>query len=87
MCCFSAFVYCASSSLPCAASVAIPFLPLCTLGLTGGRCGVDWGPRTKLELEGSLPTIFEFGNQLPELLLPALIRRQPLYTHHPAQTQ
>ncbi|GMN61255.1 hypothetical protein TIFTF001_030344 [Ficus carica] len=48
------------------------------LGIAGGRCGANWGPRSKLEQEGSLPTIFEFKNHLPEPLLPALIRRHPL---------
>ncbi|GMN45061.1 hypothetical protein TIFTF001_014255, partial [Ficus carica] len=28
-------------------------------GIVGGTCGVDWGPRSKLKLEGSLPTISE----------------------------
>ncbi|GMN40516.1 hypothetical protein TIFTF001_009740 [Ficus carica] len=55
--------------------------------IVGGTCGVNWGPRSKLKLEGSLPTISEFRNQLPEPLLPALIHRQPLYTYPPAQTR
>ncbi|GMN59497.1 hypothetical protein TIFTF001_028587 [Ficus carica] len=57
------------------------------LGTAGGRCGADWGPRSKLKQEGSLPIIFEFRNHLPEPLLPALIRCHPLYTHPPARTR
>ncbi|GMN62179.1 hypothetical protein TIFTF001_031265 [Ficus carica] len=57
------------------------------LGTAGGKCSTDWGPRSKLEQEGSLPTIFEFRNHLPEPLLPALIHRHPLYTHPPVRTR
>ncbi|GMN51455.1 hypothetical protein TIFTF001_020609 [Ficus carica] len=54
---------------------------------TGGKCGADWGSRSKREQKGSLPTIFEFGNHLPETLILVLICRHPLYTYPPARTR
>ena len=57
------------------------------LGTAGGKCGADWGPRSKLEQKVILPTISEFGNHLIEALLPALICSHPLCTPPPAGTQ